>query len=108
MPSFFDNIRDFFSDMFGKDDNEDEDFSWGGVGDDSTSWGGDLNADYSELDALGDFADRILDNPGGGEFVQTFFDANSLMEYLEGTPESVLQFEISEDGEEFYVYRFDS
>jgi hypothetical protein len=104
----FDSIRDFFSDLFGGDDSEeDDDFSWGGVGgDDSTGWGGDFASE--EFSELGDMTDRVIDNPGSGEFVQTFYDINSLMEYLEGTPESVLQFEIDDEYEAFHVYRFDS
>lgn len=91
----------------GDDDKDDTDFSWGGIGgDDDTAWGGDLN-DINAED-FGDLADRYVEGPGGGESVQEFYDINSLMEYLEGTPETVLKFWLDPEEEVYYVERYDS
>lgn len=104
----FDFFKDIFNDWFGKgdDDDNDKDFSWGGVGgDDSVGWGGDFQAEeYRDLDGL---EDRIIDTPGD-EYVQEFYDINALMEYVEGTPETVLKFYVDPEEEVYYVYRFDS
>lgn len=110
MPGLFDAIRDFFSDMFGggDDDNEEGDFSWGGVGGESdSSWGGDLGDPEYFSEDIGGLEERLIDEPSD-EFVQEFYDIDSLIEYLEGTPESVLKFYIDPEEEVYYVYRFDS
>lgn len=106
----FDFFKNIFDNLFGSgdSDNDADNSPWGGEEDDSFGWGGDVS-DITSFEELGDIEERIIESGvGDGEFVQEFYDVNALMEYLEGTPESVLKFIIDPDQEVYYVYRYNS
>ena len=100
----FDSIRDIFDSLFG---NKDIDiFSWDNGEDDVPHWGNmpdsDDISDYTSLE------ERITDDAQGGEFVQEFYDLQGVLDYVEGTPENVLQIMLDPEQAVYYVYRFPS
>lgn len=101
---------DFFRDLFGSIHDlifgEDEDI---------TNFGGEEDVifspdDMEESDSHEylEISERIIDDGGGGEYVQEFYDLSGVMDYLSGTPESVLKVVLDKDEEVYYVYRFPS
>lgn len=99
----FDAFKDIFDSLFGN--KEIDIFSWS-QDDGEVHWTnspdiGDLS-DYSSLE------ERITEDTTGGEFVQEFYDLQGVLDYVEGTPENVLQIVMDAEQAVYYVYRFSS
>ena len=106
----FDFFRDMFNSLFGKDDNENEVVNWDGSDGDEISFAPDIEGGaYDALEMAYSYGDRIIEDPGGGEYVQEFYDLQQALDYVEPAPEGILMIVIDPDENEVYhVYRFDS
>lgn len=108
----FDFFKNLFDNIFGWDD-EDQEQELGqdeGLGDNDlifTAGEYDTPMDMEDFYAL---EERLVDgdNPGAGEYVNTFYDLQEALDYVEGTPENVLQILMDNEVGEYAVYRYNS